>query len=61
MGGAVRKKKASVGCGLEWKKPWRRSENFGNGEKAGVIEGSVPLGANGMIAVFIRAVVELSG
>ena len=30
------------------------------GEKVVVIEGSVPLGVKDMIAVFIRAVVELS-
>ena len=31
------------------------------GEKVGVIAGSVPLGVKEMIAVNIRAVVELSG
>ena len=31
------------------------------GEKIGVIEGSVPFGVKKMIAVFIRAVVDLSG
>ena len=35
-------------------------ENFGNGEKVGVIDSSVPLGMKEMIAVLIRGVVELS-
>ena len=35
-------------------------DNFGNGEKVGVIDSSVPLGVKEMITVLIRGVVELS-
>ena len=47
MGGAMRKKKESVGCGIEWKKPWNEFSEavkfLETGQKFGLIERCVPL------------------